>query len=235
MPRKYTDKHPGSSSFHVWFYDVCTFILRRIIFAPYRPIIQGLEHVPDDGAVLLAANHQSYFDPPFVGCWFSHRRHADFVARAGLFKVPLFAQLIRTVNAIPIAEEGSDAAAIRATLEALSKGHAVVIFPEGSRTHNGTIGEYKRGVELLLRRAKCPVIPVSIEGIYDTFPRSAKFPKLFGCRLAIRYGAPIPHQELTSKDASESALERLRNWTEASRLELREVLREATKGRFPPK
>lgn len=234
MFERYKKKRPGSSALHIAVYDLCTVLLRRVIFAWYRPIIQGVENVPSEGAVILASNHQSFFDPPFVGCWFSHRRHMDFVARAGLFKVPLFAWLIRTVNALPISEEGSDAAAIKMTIENLKKGRGVVIFPEGSRTHDGSVGEYKRGVEVLLRRAKCPVIPVAIEGIYDTYPRTAWFPKLFGCRLAIRYGEPIPHEELTAKDAEVSAVERLKAWTTHAQTELRAELRRRTNGRFPP-
>jgi len=226
-------KRPNSSLWRLLLYEfACVVVLRPIFRVFYRARIEGVQRVPVEGPLLIVANHQSYFDPPFIGCWITWR-HFEFVARAGLFKNRFFGALISAVNAMPISEEGGDVAAVKETLRKLNEGRGIMIFPEGSRTNDGTIGEFKRGAELLLRRSRCPVVPVAIEGVYDAFPRGRKFPRLFGCRIAVRFGEPIPHDELVAKDGS-PPLDRIRAWIDENRLELRAGLRERTRGRYPP-
>lgn len=225
-------KHSGSSLAGVVFFELCRIFGCRVpLTLLYRPIVRGLENIPETGPLLVVANHQSYFDPPFIGCHVN-RRQLDFIARGGLFTNKLFGTLIRTLHSIPVAEDAPDTAAIKAALRRLENNGAVLIFPEGARTFDGSLQEFKRGAELLFRKAKCPVIPVAIEGVYDTWPRGSK-PKL-GTRLALSYGVPIPAEELLDKSAAQAPLDRLKDWIETERLSLREQMRAETNGAFPP-
>ncbi|HRJ51031.1 MAG TPA: lysophospholipid acyltransferase family protein [Phycisphaerales bacterium] len=202
---------------------------RIILKLIYRAQAIDVHHVPTHGPLLIAANHQSYLDPPLVGIFVT--RELNFVARSGLFTFKPFAWLILRLNSIPLREEAGDVAAIKEILRRLDAGGAVVIFPEGSRSTDGSIGPFKRGVALLVKRAGCPVVPAAVEGCFDAWPRG-RWPSLFGKRLAVKYAPPIPHAELM-KNGPDAALERLPSTIDSLRLDLRQHLRHNTQGRYP--
>ncbi len=208
------------------------FAARLLLRVLFRVRWAGRASVPATGPLLIIANHQSYLDPPLISTGITHR-NIDFIARAGLFRNRFFGWLIGTLNSIPITEQGGDTAAMKDALRRLADGKAVLLFPEGSRSHDGTMASFKRGVAVLVKRAKCPVLPAAIEGAYDAWPRERAAPCLAGCRVAVRYGRPIPHDELMT-DGPDAALRRLEREIDAMRLELRAELRERTGGRFPP-
>ncbi len=214
----------------ILFYAAARSLAISVMLLLYRCRAYEAHRVPRIGPVLLAANHQSYLDPPLVG-GFCGSRHASFVARAGLFAAGWFGGLLRLLNSIPIEEAGGDARAIKETLRRLALGHAVVIFPEGSRSPDGAMRKFKRGVALLMKKSSCPVVPVAVEGCFDAWPRGSA-PRVFGRRIAVMYGDPIPHDELL-KDGPDAALRRLEREIDAMRLVLRERLRERTAGRCP--
>ena len=87
---------------------------------------------------------------------------------------------------------------------------------------------------MLVKKAKCPVVPVAIEGAFDAWPNTRALPRLVGCRVYVKFGPPIAHDELMARGA-EAALERLRVRIDAMRRELRETMRTQTGGRFPPR
>lgn len=191
---------------------------------------QNIERVPTQGPALIIANHQSYLDPPFLGCLIPGR-HLDFVARASLFDIPLAGRYIARLNTIPI-KAGGEAGAMKETLRRLGAGRACVMFPEGTRTDDGAMQPFQRGVAVLVKRANCPVVPAAIEGAYDAWPRTSKFPKVFTSKVEVAYGHPIPHNELMANGV-DAALDRLASEVEALRLGLRDRLRERTNGKFP--
>ena len=102
----------------------------------------GWGNVPTNGPLLVLANHQSMFDPVLVGL--ASRRYLSYLARKNLFEQPVLAPLIRSLNAIPI-DRGLGRDGIQAVLNALGQGQAVLIFPEGERTHNGEVQPLKPG------------------------------------------------------------------------------------------
>ena len=108
----------------------------------------------------------------------------------------------------------------------------MLIFPEGTRTPNGRVQPFKRGVILLVKRSHCPVVPVAIEGPFDIWPKGGKM-RLFSARIAVRFGEPIPAEELM-RDGPDAALARMAREIETMRLGLRRMLRRHTKGRYPP-
>lgn len=184
----------------------------------HRLRVYHAERVPANGPLLIAANHQSYYDPPLLGAAV-RSRHLSFLARSGLFKVPGLSWMIAALNAVPIRENTGDAAAIREILSRLETGEAVVIFPEGSRTPDGEIHTFKRGVALMMRRAKCAVVPTAIHGAYDAFPRTRRLPVLFGPPISVIFGTPIAYEDLM-RDGPDAGLKRIEDEVRRLRAEL---------------
>ena len=209
-------------------YSLARFTARMAFRLFYRVKIIGEDRVPLEGPVLLVANHGSFIAPPLVGGTL-RIRNTNFLARRSLFKGPL-GWLIRRLNSIPLDDNAGDVKAIRQVLERLGEDEPVLIFPEGARTCDGKLQPFRDGARLIIRRAKCPVVPIAIEGAFETWPRTRKLPRLFGCRLAIEYGEPISAERARADDGNE-LLERT---IDTMRLALRDQMRRETKGKFPP-
>lgn len=188
------------------------------------------ERVPGAGPVLIVANHQSYYDPPLIGAGIT-QRPLDYLARAGLFKNPLFARFIRAFHAFPIKEDSGDRAALEAVVGRLQAGGAVLLFPEGRRTLDGHVMPLKRGMALILRKARCPVLPVAIDGVFDVFPPGQKRPTLFKGPIGVHYGHPIEPHDLPRH--AEDLLTMLHDQIDRQRLELRIELLKKSGGTFP--
>ncbi len=155
----------------------------------------GWNNMPRRGPVLVLANHQSMLDPVMVGL--SSPRYLSYLARKTLFEQRGLAPLIRSLNAIPI-DRGMGKDGIQAVLDALGQGQAVLMFPEGERTHDGAVHPLKPGVSLLIKRVNCPIVPVGIAGAFAAWSRFMKWPKLSPLLLppeestiAISVGEPI--------------------------------------------
>ncbi|WOO39628.1 lysophospholipid acyltransferase family protein [Rubellicoccus peritrichatus] len=142
----------------------------------YRPEIAGIENVPADGSFILACNHASFLDPPIAGSYLPRELH--YFARKTLFK-GRFGKLISDLNSIPIDRDGdSDLAAFRKVFGVLKSGEAILVFPEGTRTKDGKLGEVRGGVGMLACRSQVPVLPVRIFGSFDIWSRKHKYPAL---------------------------------------------------------
>jgi len=199
----------------------------------YRARFFGEPNIPesDQGGLLIISNHQSHLDPPLVGIGI-RRRNMAAIAREGLFKHFPLGFLLRGVGCIPIKDDAGDAGAMRTAIEQLKLGRVVVIFPEGSRSADGALEPFKRGVWLLMMRSGVPVLPAAVEGCFDAWPRQNTWPHVFGYRVAVSYGKPIPFAELKAL-GSEAGLQRLAEEVETLRMDLRAKLRTATRGRLP--
>ncbi|HLJ96342.1 MAG TPA: lysophospholipid acyltransferase family protein [Gemmataceae bacterium] len=135
---------------------------------------QGHQHVPRRGPALLIANHQSFMDPILVGL--AVRRHAVFLARQSLFRHRWLARLMRSLDAVPVNQEGFAREGLKTILEQLQEGRVVGIFPEGERTADGQIHPLRPGIHLLIKKLAIPIIPVGIAGAYDAWPRWRAYP-----------------------------------------------------------
>ncbi len=195
---------PGATVRSILFYRFvarCACTAGRIFWG-LRAI--DIHKVPATGPLVLAANHQSYFDPPFIGGQIM-TRNLDYIARAGLFKVPLLGPWIRALNSIPVSGAGGkDAASIREVIGRLNQGRATLIFPEGSRTEDGTLQPFAAGVLLLVRKTKCPVVPVAITGAYKAWPRRNALPTPWKSRVTVQYGDPISAETLLAMSSDEA-------------------------------
>ena len=223
-------RHPGSSAAHVVFYNICRLLSVGILKLCFGLRVHRIGQLPREGAVLIVANHQSFLDPPAIG-GLARGRDMDFIARSGLFRFGPFGWLITRLNSVPIKEAGGDTAAMKEALRRLGEGKAVLIFPEGSRSADGALHEFKRGVAVLLKRAKCPVIPAAIEGAYDAWPRSGR-PRPFSSPIEVMYGDPVEPADLLS-EGPDAAIDRLVAEVERMRVELHGRIKARTRGRYP--
>jgi len=141
----------------------------------------GRRNMPEAGPVLLVSNHQSYLDPVLVGL--ASRRYLAYLARDSLFRNPRFSALIRSLDAVKIDRDfGKDG--LKETLGVLDRGKAVLVFPEGERTHDGAMEPFKPGISLLIKRVKAPIVPVGIAGAFHAWSRNQKVPKFAPLFLA---------------------------------------------------
>lgn len=148
----------------------------------------GRENIPCRGGVLIVSNHQSYMDPLLIGVGLP--RQINIMARQSLFyKNILFRWLIESLNAFPLKEGGMDTGGLREAIRRLTSGGIVLVFPEGTRTWDGTIGELHPGIEFLAHRSGTPVVPAVIHGAYEAWPRTRKLFRLRPIKVA--FGSPL--------------------------------------------
>ncbi len=195
MFARYRQRHPGSSLVSLVFFDCCREVVLFLLVLFYRLKRIGVGHVPSSGAVLMVANHQSFLDPPAVAVGIRHRQ-TDFLARGGLFSFKPFGWLIKQLHAMPIKQGAGDAGAMKATIAKMNAGKMMVVFPEGSRTPDGEMHPFQRGIAVLLKRTDCQIVPVGIAGAFDAWPRHKKLPRLFTKRIVVCYGEPIDAKAL---------------------------------------
>lgn len=148
--------------------------------------VVGAEHMRIQGAALIVANHVSFLDPPFIGQAFDEPLY--FFARKTLFDHPLMGRVLRSWQTIPIDRDKPDASSLKATIRLLKSGKKVLMFPEGTRSPDGTPQDAEAGVGLFIAKTRAPVLPVRIFGTYEAYPRGAKF--LRPSRVTLVVGQP---------------------------------------------
>lgn len=168
------------------------FILQNVFcfWLGYRA--RGCEILDGAEGGLVLANHQSFLDPLLIGL--NLHRPVSFVARDSLFKVPLVGWVLRNTYVMPISREAASSASLRETIRRMQHGYLVGLFPEGTRTETGTVGDFKPGFVALIRRAKLPVYPVGIAGGYQALGKGRWF--LRPARVRVVMGEPISVEEL---------------------------------------
>jgi 1-acyl-sn-glycerol-3-phosphate acyltransferase len=147
-------------------------------------------HVPMTGPVIIAANHQSYLDPPVVAVSISREVH--FFAKEELFRIIGLGWLITTLNAIPVRRGVYDPRSIKRVLAALEGGGALVLFPEGTRGNGVEFLRPKPGIGLIASHAKTPIVPAYV----CRAKRSGK--TLWRRRIYVFFGEPIPADQVAS-------------------------------------
>jgi 1-acyl-sn-glycerol-3-phosphate acyltransferase len=154
--------------------------------------IRGRENVPAEGGVLVAANHISYLDPPLIGSVVPRR--ATFMARKGLFDIPVLRWMIKSA-AFPVDRERTRPSTIKETIRRLKRGELIAIFPEGRRSDTGELMEARRGVGMLSSLSKSPVVPALIIGTDKALPPNAKWLKR--AKVTVIFGKPIYYTSIS--------------------------------------
>ena len=143
--------------------------------------------LPSRGGVLIVANHASHLDPPLIDA--VTLRHVHFLARQTLSRSTFMLMVFKLCGVIPVDREGSGREAFDRAVALLKAGRVVCLFPEGTRSPDGGVKEFKRGGELLARRAGVPVLPMGIAGAYECWPKGRNYPR--PGRIRIRFGPLI--------------------------------------------
>ena len=206
------------------FFRIAQIFFRIYFFLYHRASIKGLPRLKnfltDQGGkpVILAANHESYLDPPLIGMLFPNP--IRFIAWDGLFKVPIFASLIRALGAVPVNQQNKNLAAslLRDTMEFIRGGYSVLIFPEGERTPDGKLMPLEGGAALISSKTRTPIVPVWVD-TFEAYPLFNRFPH--PKRVAVEFGEPILPDALppgmSEKERREALLAALRQSLEGMR------------------
>lgn len=158
---------------------------------------EGVENIPKRGGFILASNHLSHLDP--VALAFASSRTLSFIARNSLFRMnPLFAWLISSLNAYPINRDNPDRKTMMQIIRFLLEGHGIVYFPEGTRSRDGKLGPFKKGIGTLSLRTAFPVIPACIQGTREAMPVGAHGVKRG--KVTVRFGPPVDFSDLYDKE-----------------------------------
>lgn len=166
-------------------HSLSTFLFQNILDCE----AYGANLIPKTGPFLLACNHSSNLDPFLAGSFIS--RDIYYFARKTLFKPGFANWVLKKFNAIPVDRDGGkDISALKKVLELLNQGEGVLIFPEGTRSPDGSIQTAKRGVGMMACKSQVPVVPVLISGSFEVWGRGS-LPKFLPGRINLIYGKPL--------------------------------------------
>ena len=131
--------------------------------------VYGRENLIEEGAAILASNHQSYLDPPCIGM--ACRNDIYYLARNTLYQRPLIGPLLKRLNTVPVDRDRGDVSSIKAIIRLLRNGHRVIIFPEGTRSLDGQLQPARAGLGMIIAKTLAPVVPVRVFGSFEALPR----------------------------------------------------------------
>lgn len=190
--------------FPQWALDMIRPVVGGVSRVLWKIEFRGTENIPERGGVIVAANHQTYFDPFWLSL--KIKRPMRYLAWNSAFKWPVVGPALTWFGAWPLALEGSDPAPIRRSIQWLRDGGAVVIFPEGGRaTSEGALERFKAGAVRLALEANVPILPVTIKGGNRIWPRGWRFPRTG--KVVITYH-PLYHAEQAPTEETRSAAKR---------------------------
>lgn len=198
----------------------CFYELVKLSGSAAGPLIGGLRHynVPSAsqvaGGLLLVSNHQSFYDPVLIGMIVP--RPICYLARESLFDVPGFGAAVWALGARPVRPGRVSAGTLKTVLRLLRGGEALLMFPEGTRTPDGSVGRFGSGAAAIAIRSGVPLLPVCIEGAFRSWPRRLLLPR--PSPMVVAFGKPICSAGQRAKELTHRLREEI--------LELQEFLRE---------
>jgi 1-acyl-sn-glycerol-3-phosphate acyltransferase len=183
-------------------------LLTPIVRVFVRVRVEGREHVPRRGGVILASNHRSFLDSIFIPLVL--RRRVTFVAKAEYFDDVKTAWFFRSCGQIPIRREGGSASerALVSATEVLRAGKVFAIYPEGTRTRDGLLHRGHTGIARLALRCNVPIVPIGLIGSDEVQPVDSRLPRLFR-PVTIRFGEPIDSARYAGREHDRMALREL--------------------------
>lgn len=203
-------------------------VARFALSALARVSIEVDGELPQDGPLIVVANHMSNADPPLVAGWLTPLlgRQMHILAKDALFVGPIGAVLLR-LGANPVRSGGSDIEAYRVALGVLERGEILCIFPEGTRSPTGVMAEPKPGVAMLATRSGVPILPVGVSGSDRFLGRGRHFPRI-GTRITLRVGRPFT----VTLDAAQPRRQQIQGASDQIMAHVAALVDERHRGRF---
>lgn len=189
------------------------YLINRVLMKGwFRLQVKGRENLPAHGQCLITPNHLSVLDPLVVGAAIPYAvlRRTYFAGWTGMaFKNVFFRFISRLAQAVPIDDRHAISSSLAFGSAVLGRGSNLIWFPEGGRSPDGTLREFKPGIALLLEHHDIPVLPVFIHGTYEAQPKGRKFPR--PVKITVTFGKPLTRDELQQGQPEESFRDRIRN------------------------
>jgi 1-acyl-sn-glycerol-3-phosphate acyltransferase len=164
----------------------------------------GVENVPRTGPIIVCPSHSGTLDPPMVPA-FTPRGDSWNMAKSEYFKGGIVEVLFRWYHAFPVVRHSADRAALKRSFDLLKAGHALIIYPEGTRVESGVLANPEPGAGFLAQKAGCPVVPVGLSGTRECLPKGAHWPRRVPVSISVGTpflvaskrpdGSRISHQE----------------------------------------
>ena len=175
---------------------MCTFGMKFVVLASgVKATYIGLENVPKDRAVLYTANHLGFFDVILTYPILNYR--SSFISKKDFSKVPAFSQWMTCLNCLFLDRDDikSGLKMVLAAIEMVKSGISIFIFPEGTRSRDGKLHDFKEGSFKIATKSGCPIIPVAISNTSAAF--EDQFPKIVPQNVIIEFGKPIETKDLS--------------------------------------
>ena len=185
-----------------------TYAITRVLVRLFVPLLGGItvigaENIPKTGPIILAPNHRSYMDPPYLSM--VTKRQLHLMAKDSLFRVPVFGAYIKAMGAFPVKRGAADRGAIKQAIAELKAGHVMGIFPEGTRAASGTLLPAEKGFALVAKQTGIPIVPIALEGTDKVLPMHGR---LHRAHVTATIGKPMTASEMLAAypDPSKDAL-----------------------------
>lgn len=183
------------------------FLTRTVLVGLFK--VEGRENVPRTGSLLVCPNHFGTLDPPMVPA-FLPRSDSWSMAKSEYFRKPLTRWIFTAYHSFPVVRHTADRAALRRSFDLLKQGHALVMYPEGTRIDAGVLAKPEPGAGFIAQRAGSPVLPVAVLGTAQCLPKGKKWPRRVP--VSVRYGKPFvvlqrrPNGERVSHEEAADAI-----------------------------
>lgn len=171
--------------------------LLKLIFIAYNRLsVQGLENIPGQGPFILAPNHLSLIDGPVIIAALPWRvaSRTFSLGTTDYFAGPFMSGIAQLIQVIPVDMEARLHGALRLSAHVLRSGKILCVFPEGGRSRDGRIMEFKKGVGILARELNMPLVPVAIKGTYEALGTGHRFPR--PAKITVKFGKPFQPDKL---------------------------------------
>jgi 1-acyl-sn-glycerol-3-phosphate acyltransferase len=198
-------------------------LTRTYLFGLFKVV--GRDNVPRSGPLIICPSHSATLDPPMVPA-FVPRGDTWSMAKSEYFKGGFVTWLFRQYHAFPVVRHSADRVALRRSFDLLKAGHALIIYPEGTRVESGVLAEPEPGAGFIAQKAACPVVPVGLTGTRECLPKGAWWPRR--TPVSITFGKPF----LVLSKRTDGTRISHQEAADAIMLEVAELLPERQRGAF---
>ncbi len=183
-------------------------VMNFVFFVCLGLKVEGRENIPDKGAIIVAPNHKSYWDPPVIGTAVNNRV-IHYMAKEELFKNPIFGWVIRQFGTFPVKRGTVDRAAVRQAVRELKTGNPLGIFPEGTRIKREGLGRFHSGMASLALMTGTPVVPVAVIGTMDLPKKNGPLAVLIGKPIEVKKERPTDEKVAELNDIVKGEIQKM--------------------------